>query len=364
MIGERTLWLSDSNTIEVIDQRKLPFEFSTQLLQISDDVAWAIREMVVRGAPLIGATAAFGVYFALNESPKNSNPENYFKNQCQILLDSRPTAINLAWAVRQIIQVVDEIKDWTLKASKALEMAQRIVEDDVATCKSIGDHGLSIIENLSAQKKGTLNILTHCNAGRLGCIEWGTATAPLYLAQEKGIDIHVWVDETRPRNQGGLTAWELGQKNIPLTYIVDNTGGYLMQNQMVDMVIVGTDRVTRNGDVANKIGTYLKALAAYDNQIPFYVACPSSSIDWTIKDGLTQIPIETRSSEEVDTIQGLNAHQELTKVKITPPNVRSSNYGFDITPARLVKGLITERGICNPIETDMLRLFPEYKNTI
>ena len=363
----RTLWLNDdqSQTIQVIDQRQLPHRFIVQDLRTVDQVEEAIRTMVVRGAPLIGATAAYGMFFACLESAQSNEPNVYFEAAVQKLSNSRPTAVNLFWAINRQLEVIAKADSWEDKAKLAFENAHQIVEDDVDTCFQIGKHGLPIIEKLSENKNGeVVNILTHCNAGMLGCIEWGTATSPIYQAHNQGLKVHVWVDETRPRNQGAsLTAWELSQAGIPHTVIVDNAGGHLMQHGMVDMAIVGTDRTTRTGDVANKIGTYLKALAAADNNIPFYVALPSTTIDWSIRDGLKEIPIEERSQDEVKYIQGLH-NDQLQKVLLTPADSPASNYGFDVTPARLVTALITEKGVCEASEPGLLSLFPEKKEGI
>jgi methylthioribose-1-phosphate isomerase len=364
---KRTIWLkaNDNTTVQVIDQRRLPHELIVEDLKTVEQTVWAIKEMVVRGAPLIGATAAYGMYFACLEAAQAANPSQYFEKATHDLKDSRPTAINLFWAIERQLRAISEGKNWAEKAQIAFLTANAIVEEDVEVCRMIGVHGLPIIEQLSAQKNGeVVNILTHCNAGRLGCIEWGTISSPIYQAHQKGIKVHVWVDETRPRNQGSnLTAWELLQAGVPHTVIVDNTGGHLMQHDLVDMVIVGTDRTTRTGDVANKIGTYLKALAAKDNQIPFYVALPSTTIDWEIRNGLTEIPIEERNQDEVKYIYGWNENsQKLEKVLLTPRESPACNYGFDVTPARLVTGgLITERGICEANEAGLLGLFPEKK---
>ncbi len=359
----RTLWPKPNTeaTIQVIDQRQLPHQFIVKDLSTVAEVYDAIREMIVRGAPLIGATAAYGVYFACLEAQKATNAHTNFEENIQKLRDSRPTAVNLFWAINRQLKAIEQATDWTKKAQLALESAHEIVEEDVEICRNIGVQGLPIIENIFETKKETVNILTHCNAGMLGCIEWGTATSPIYQAHQKGIPIHVWVDETRPRNQGAsLTAWELSRAGVPHTVITDNTGGHLMQHGLVDMAIVGTDRTTRQGDVANKIGTYLKALAAKDNGVPFYVALPSTTIDWEINDGLKEIPIEERTETEVTFISGWSVEQEkMLKVRLTPPNSPAANYGFDVTPARLVTALITERGICKASEEGMLGLFPE-----
>lgn len=360
----RTIWLkaNDEKTVQVIDQRYLPHQIIVVDLKTTDEVVQAIKEMIVRGAPLIGATAGFGVYFACLEAQKAENPIHYLEQAFERLKNSRPTAVNLFWALERQKKAIAETNNLEEKVKIAFQTALQIVEDDVEVCRMIGVHGLPIIEQLSEAKNGeTVNILTHCNAGRLGCIEWGTVTSPIYQAHQKGIKVHVWVDETRPRNQGSnLTAWELLQAGVPHTVIVDNAGGHLMQHGFVDMVIVGTDRTTRQGDVANKIGTYLKALAAKDNQIPFYVALPSTTIDWEIRDGLKEIPIEERSQDEVKYIFGWDG-EKLQKVLLTPAESSASNYGFDVTPAHLIKALVTERGICAANEEGMLSLFPERK---
>jgi methylthioribose-1-phosphate isomerase len=316
--------------------------------------------MTVRGAPLIGATAAYGVYLAVREMIDNQLDGSFLDQAFSELRASRPTAVNLFWALDKMRDALDQASDFI---STALETANQIVEEDIETCRMIGVHGLPLIEKIANLKNGKpVNILTHCNAGMLGCIQWGTITSPIYQAKLKGIDVHVWVDETRPRNQGSnLTAYELTRHNIPHTLIVDNAGGHLMQHGMVDLVIVGTDRTTRNGDVANKIGTYLKALAAFDNQIPFYVALPSTTLDMNIRDGLTEIPIEERDQNEVKYITGKRSDGQIDSVLICPETTSASNYGFDVTPAKYVTGLITERGICPANEDGILSLFPEYK---
>ena len=353
-----TIWVKegDDSIVQTIDQRVLPHQFEIVDLKTCDETVTAIKDMIVRGAPLIGVTAAYGMYLAA------LGYEN-LQEAAEKLNASRPTAVNLAWAVNEQLKAVEGLSDSGEVIAKLLENAHRIKTGDIVISRKIGEHGLSLIEEMSQNKKGeTVNILTHCNAGWLATIDWGTATSPIYHAFEKGIKVHVWVDETRPRNQGAnLTAFELNQHEIPHTVISDNTGGHLMQHGMVDMAIVGTDRTTIQGDVANKIGTYLKALAAYDNNIPFYVALPSTTIDWNIKDGLKEIPIETRSENEVKYIQGKAENGELTKVLLTPESSNALNYGFDVTPARLVTGLITERGICNANEEGIFQLFPEKK---
>ena len=359
----RTIWLKDRTTVEVIDQRLLPHQFVTVELKTCADTVAAIQKMIVRGAPLIGASASYGVYLALLEIQNGTQSPDYIHQAFKDLANSRPTAVNLFWALDRMKTAVFSTNELEDQIINAFNEANQIVEDDVETCRMIGVHGLPLIEAIWEKNgKQTVNILTHCNAGMLGCVEWGTITSPIYQAKQKGIDVHVWVDETRPRNQGAnLTAFELTKHHIPHTLIVDNTGGHLMQHGMVDMVIVGTDRTTRQGDVANKIGTYLKALAAKDNNVPFYVALPSTTLDWTINDGLKEIPIEERDQNEVKTVFGKTASGELTSVLICPETTKAANYGFDVTPARLVTGLITERGVCEASETGLLSLFPEQR---
>lgn len=360
MSNFRTIWTTADNYVEVIDQRKLPHEFITVKLTSYKEAEIAIKNMTVRGAPLIGATAAYGVYLAVREMLENQLDGSFLDEAFIALRNSRPTAVNLFWALDKMQKALDESDDFL---TTAWEAAGKIVEEDVETCRLIGVHGLPIIEALSASKKGdVVNILTHCNAGMLGCIEWGTITSPIYQAKEKGIKVHVWVDETRPRNQGAnLTAYELTRHGIDHTLVVDNTGGHLMQHGMVDMVIVGTDRTTRNGDVANKIGTYLKALAAKDNGIPFYVALPSTTLDMSIRDGLKEIPIEERDQNEVKYVHGKRQSDgQIDAVLICPETTPASNYGFDVTPSRLVTALITERGVCEASEQGITFLFPEF----
>ncbi len=357
----RPIWLDkDLKTVKVIDQRMLPHEFIVADLTTVDHNIQAIKEMYVRGAPLIGVTAAYGVYLATLNAPDNNISDEYIKKECNRIKAVRPTAVNLAWGVDRVLTEIKKTKNNEDKITTARIEAQNIEEEEAENCRKIGEYGLSLINNISSSKNGkTVNILTHCNAGWLACIEYGTATAPMYTAFDNGIDIHVWVDETRPLNQGSrLTAWELGKHGIKHTVITDNAGGHLMQHGMVDIVIVGTDRTTYTGDVANKIGTYLKALAAQDNNIPFYVALPSSTFDWTFRDGIKEIPIEERDPDEVRYVQGMN--QGVTKNVLVPPkNSPAANFAFDVTPARLVTGFITERGICKADEKDILRLFPE-----
>jgi methylthioribose-1-phosphate isomerase len=361
----QSIWLdeSDPSIVKVIDQQKLPFIFETKELRSVDDVFCAIEEMTVRGAPLIGATAAFGIYLSTLEINSQTNIPDHLSNAARYLISCRPTAVNLSWAVNYVLEKLN--KDHSAKplSEKALLAALEICEKEKENCRQIGNYGFELIETISKKKNGeTVNILTHCNAGWLACIDYGTATAPIYLAHEKGIPVHVWVDETRPRNQGAkLTAWELGQNSVPYTLITDNAGGYLMQQKMVDIVIVGSDRTTRTGDVANKIGTYLKALAAYDNKIPFYSALPSTSIDFGISNGQREIEIEERDALEVTNITGF-ADGKIQSVRICPDDTKAVNYGFDITPARLITGLITEKGICKATETGIKEMFSDKFN--
>ncbi|MBN2212679.1 MAG: S-methyl-5-thioribose-1-phosphate isomerase [Bacteroidales bacterium] len=361
-IHYETIWLKpgDNSVVQVIDQRYLPFKFIIADLITAEDVFLSIKNMQVRGAPLIGATAAMGLYLALLECKENDNPDTILDEKALYLLSSRPTAINLAHAVNKVFQNVKMVKELDDKIKVARETALDIINQEKDSSLNIGRYGLPLIERLSVANKGKpVNILTHCNAGWLACIDYGTATAPIYMAHDSGIDIHVWVDETRPRNQGSkLTAWELQQHGVPCTIITDNAGGHLMQHGLVDMVMVGCDRLSLNGDAANKIGTYLKALAADDNNIPFYVAVPSSSIDWSISDGLTEIPIEERDENEIRFIQGIRNGQ-LEELLIADTSSKITNYAFDVTPARLIAGLITEKGICKPEKNSILELFPE-----
>lgn len=360
----RPIWLSqDLKVVKVIDQRLLPHRFVVADLKNVDDVIKAIKETYVRGAPLIGVTAAYGVYLAALNAKDKPISNDFLIKECKRIKSGRPTAINLAWAVDKVLHETLKPETSSEKIKAALNEAERIVETEVENCRKIGENGLNLIAEIS-RKKGnqTVNILTHCNAGWLACVEYGTATAPIYAAFEKGIDIHVWVDETRPLNQGSrLTAWELGKHGVKHTVIVDNAGGHLMQHGMVDIVIVGSDRTTRIGDVANKIGTYLKALAAMDNNIPFYVALPSSTFDWDLKDGLKEIPIEMRDPDEIRYVQGFD-QGAIKSVLIPPESSHAANFAFDVTPARLVTGFITENGICRATEQDIMRLFPESKS--
>jgi methylthioribose-1-phosphate isomerase len=360
----RTIWPDedDPRIVKIIDQRSLPHHFVIEELATPDDFIAAIRDMHVRGAGLIGATAAYGMYCAALHAPENLG-EDYLQESADRLLATRPTAQNLSWAVRRQLAACRNVPDRAARIRKAFKTAGRIADEDAECCRRIGEHGLELIRNISRQKKGEpVNILTHCNAGWLAFVDYGSATAPIYEAHRENIPVHVWVDETRPWNQGAkLTAWELLQEGVAHTLIADNTGGHLMQHGMVDLVVVGSDRTTRTGDVANKIGTYLKALAAKDNDIPFYVALPSSSIDWELRDGLREIPIEIRSGDEIKYIAGLNDNSEPTTVLCGLAETPASNYAFDVTPARLVSGIITERGIAAASEESLLKLFPEYR---
>ncbi|MEJ2434964.1 MAG: S-methyl-5-thioribose-1-phosphate isomerase [Pseudolabrys sp.] len=353
----RTIWLeTDGESVGIIDQTLLPHRFVIARLETLDDAARAIKTMQVRGAPLIGATAAYGVWLALRQDTSDDALERAYAT----LKATRPTAINLKWALDEMIAAVRN-RPRGERLAATLARAGEIAEEDVAINQAIGRHGLKLIEDIAAKKKGErVNVLTHCNAGWLATVDWGTATAPIYMAHGKGLPVHVFADETRPRNQGAsLTAWELGKHGVPHTVIPDNTGGHLMQHGLVDIVIVGTDRTTAQGDVCNKIGTYLKALAAVDNNVPFYVALPSPTIDFTVSDGIEEIPIEQRSGEEVATISGKTADGRIETVQIVPDGSAVANYAFDVTPARLVTGLITERGILQADREALAQAFPE-----
>ena len=347
----RTIWF-ENNIVKIIDQTKLPHQFIIKDLKTVKDSINAIKTMEVRGAPLIGATAAYGLVLSILEK----NDQSFLKKSSEDLIASRPTAINLKWAVDRMMKKLSGINsNEVLKI--ALEEAKVIVEEDVTFCKNIGVNGLKIIEEIANKKKDTVNILTHCNAGWLATIDWGTATSPIYHAHQKGIKVHVWADETRPRNQGAnLTSYELNEEGIPNTIITDNAGGILMQRGQVDMCIVGTDRTLSNGDVCNKIGTYLKALAAKDNNVPFYVALPSSTIDWKIKD-FKKIPIEERNPEELSHVEGIDENKAVKKIRIYPEKSKALNLAFDITPAKYVTSLITEKGICEASEKGLKGLF-------
>jgi methylthioribose-1-phosphate isomerase len=365
----RTIWLHQSNptTVQIIDQRQLPYHFVIEDLTTVEEVAQAIKDMHVRGAGLIGATAGFGMYLAALAASRSSRPVFMadLKAAGDRLQATRPTAVNLEWAVKRQLAAIEQAEpDIEAMIETALQTAQAIADEDAEYCRRLGEHGQAIIKEISAQKGGEpVNVLTHCNAGWLAFVDYGSATAPIYAAYDGGIAVHVWVDETRPRNQGArLTAWELGQHGVAHTVIADNVGGHLMQHGLVDLVVVGTDRTLYTGDVANKIGTYLKALAAHDNGVPFYVALPSSSFDWKKRDGLREIPIEQRGGGEVKYIEGLY-HDEVVPVLLTPADSPAANYAFDVTPARLVTGLMTERGICPATEEGILGLFPEKRKT-
>jgi len=347
----RTIWY-ENKVVKIIDQTKLPHQFIIKDLNSAKDAINAIKIMEVRGAPLIGATAAYGIVLAIQE---NNNKE-FINKSADELIKSRPTAINLKWAVDRMMKKLSNINS-DLILDIALKEAKEICDEDEKFCENIGINGLEIIEKIYNKKKNTVNILTHCNAGWLATINWGTATSPIYQAHKKGIPVHIWVDETRPRNQGAnLTSYELNEEEIPNTIIADNTGGILMQRGDVDMCIVGTDRTLSNGDVCNKIGTYLKALAAYDNKVPFYVALPSSTIDWNIKDA-KEIPIEERDSKELSNIDGVNSRGEIENFLIYPEKSKSMNLAFDITPAKYVTKLITEKGVCDASTEGLKNLF-------
>ena len=357
----RTIWPGeDGGSVEIIDQTKLPHRFETVTLRTEEDAARAILTMQVRGAPLIGATAAYGLALALLRDASDA----HLADAIDLLARQRPTAVNLRWALEEMRRAVSSVPQ-NARAAAAFAKAAAIADDDVETCRRIGAHGLALIRAIAETKPtGTpVNILTHCNAGWLACVDWGPAAAPIYQAHDAGIPVHVWVDETRPRNQGAaLTAYELGRHGVPHTLIVDNAGGHLMQHGKVDLCIVGTDRVAANGDVANKIGTYLKALAAHDNAVPFYVALPYSTIDWTLASG-RDIPIEERSADEVLMLQGQLTDGSVTSVAIAAPGSPAANPAFDVTPQRLVTGFITERGIAPADRNGLLALYPERRES-
>ena len=358
----RTIWLNDDQwSVAIIDQTQLPHRFTTMTLETCTQAAHAIKSMQVRGAPLIGATAAYGVCLALREDPSDTN----LARSLAFLAEQRPTAINLRWALEEMRLALAPLAP-AKRLPAAYARARELCDEDVETCRMIGVHGLELIRKIAGAKKPgeTVNILTHCNAGWIACVDWGTATSPIYQAHDAGIKVHVWVDETRPRNQGAsLTAFELGAHGVPHTIIVDNAGGHYMQSGRVDLCIVGTDRVTTRGDVANKIGTYLKALAAHDNNVPFYVALPHSTIDWTLDDGFA-IPIEERSADEVLKMPGRLPDGSVVTVEIAAPGSPAANPGFDITPARLVTGFITERGIAAATTEGLRKLYPEKTSNI
>ncbi|MGN8549105.1 S-methyl-5-thioribose-1-phosphate isomerase [Bradyrhizobium sp. 13971] len=354
----RSIWLEpDGWSVGAIDQRRLPHEFIVAKLTTADEAGEAIRSMLVRGAPLIGATAAYGMALAMRADASDAALER----AGGMLLATRPTAVNLKWAVDEMQRALAPLAA-SARAEAAYARAREIADEDVEINREIGRHGLGLIETIAATKKPgeVVNVLTHCNAGWLATVDWGTATSPIYQAHDRGIPVHVWVDETRPRNQGAsLTAWELGHHGVPHTVIPDNTGGHLMQHRMVDLAIVGTDRVAANGDVCNKIGTYLKALAAHDNSVPFYVALPSPTIDFSIDDGVRQIPIEQRAAAEVTHLTGRTADGRIETVRVVPDGSSVANFGFDVTPARLVTGLITERGVLKPERAALASAFPK-----
>jgi methylthioribose-1-phosphate isomerase len=350
----RSVWV-DGDAVRIIDQTRLPHEFAAVTLATLADAATAIRDMQVRGAPLIGATAAYGIAIAMREGGSDAA----LARAVEVLIATRPTAVNLRWALEDMAAHLAPLAPAD-RAAAAMERAQAIAEEDVAINAAIGEHGLALIRAIAGRKTEPVQVLTHCNAGWLATVDWGTATAPIYKAHQAGIPLHVWVDETRPRNQGAhLTAWELAAHGIDHTLIVDNAGGHLMQRSQVDLVLVGTDRTTASGDVCNKIGTYLKALAAHDNGVPFYVALPSPTIDWRVCDGLSEIPIEERSPDEVSLVQGRLAGGTIGSVRISPPSTPAANPAFDVTPARLVTGLITERGVAPASAEGLASLFPE-----
>ncbi|MFA7601466.1 MAG: S-methyl-5-thioribose-1-phosphate isomerase [Novosphingobium sp.] len=350
----RSIWVEDG-TVRIIDQTRLPHEFVVRTLDTLDEAAVAIRDMQVRGAPLIGATAAYGIAIAMRADASDAG----LAGAVETLMATRPTAVNLRWALEDMAAHLREVAP-SARAEAAIARAAAIADEDVAINTAIGVHGLAPIRDIAARKRGPVNVLTHCNAGWLATVDWGTATSPIYQAHQAGIPLHVWVDETRPRNQGAhLTAWEMASHGIPHTLIVDNAGGHLMQQGAVDLVIVGTDRTTAHGDVCNKIGTYLKALAAHDNGVPFYVALPSPTIDWRVRDGLAEIPIEERSGDEVSLVQGKLIDGSITRLRISPEATPAANPAFDVTPARFVTGLITERGIAPASAAGLAALFPD-----
>jgi methylthioribose-1-phosphate isomerase len=349
----RTIWpVADAHAVDIIDQTCLPHAFAVRRLDSLADVALSIRTMQVRGAPLIGAAAAYGIALALRKNCDDAGLES----AAELLAATRPTAVNLRWAIERMLRILRPVVPGG-RADVAWREAAIICNEDVALNHAISQHGLELLRKLHEKKRAPINILTHCNAGWLATVDWGTALAPVYKAFDAGMPVHVWVDETRPRNQGAsLTAWELGQHGVPHTVIADNAGGHLMQHDRVDIVIVGADRVTATGDVCNKIGTYLKALAAFDNRVPFYAAVPSPTIDWNMFDGLGEIPIEERGADEVAWVQGRSEHGEIVRVNVLPDGTTAANPAFDVTPARLVTGIITERGVCRP--NQLRSLFP------
>jgi methylthioribose-1-phosphate isomerase len=357
-VAYRSIWVNEDGwSVDVIDQTRMPHLFEISNLKTLQDCCLAIQQMVVRGAPLIGATAAYGFYLAMRDNASDAAIENAYEK----LFETRPTAVNLRWALNQMRDCLTGLSIGD-RPRRAFERAGEIAEEDVEISKGMGRNGLELIKGIAANKKPgeVINILTHCNAGWLATVDWGTATAPIYMAHNAGIALHVWVDETRPRNQGAsLTAWELGKHGVPHSLIVDNLGGHLMQHGMVDLCIVGTDRTTRTGDVCNKVGTYLKALAAHDNNVPFYVCLPSTSIDWNIRDGIKDVPIEQRDGIEVSQVKGRLANGDVGHVTITPEGTETINYAFDVTPARLVSGLVTELAVVEASEAALVAAFPE-----
>ncbi len=352
----RTIWVAEDGwSVEIIDQTKLPHEFELAFLKTVEDAAHAIKVMQVRGAPLIGATAAYGVCLAMRVDPSDET----LKKSVEFLAEQRPTAINLRWALDEMLKVLEPLSP-SERVEAGYQKAGELCDQDVETNRMIGVHALELLKEISEKKNGeTINILTHCNAGWIACVDWGTATSPIYQAHDLGIKVHVWVDETRPRNQGAaLTAYELGAHGVPHTIITDNAGGHVMQHGLVDICFVGTDRTTANGDVCNKIGTYLKALSAQDNNVPFYVTLPYSTIDWTLHDGFS-IPIEERNADEILKITGRRADGSVETLDIAAPGSPAANFAFDVTPARLVTGLVTERGVCEASTEGLLSLYPE-----
>lgn len=359
----RTIWLkpSDESVVQIIDQVKLPWRFEIADLRTVNEVATAIRDMWVRGAGLIGATAGFGMYVAALEAEKTSDFREHLETSARLLIGTRPTAVNLAWAVNRQLAALRACASAAEAVTAARQIALTIADEDADACRNIGQHGRRLIREIADRKNSApVNVLTHCNAGWLAFVDYGSATAPIYAAHDSGIPVHVWVDETRPRNQGArLTAWELARHGVPHTVIADNTGGHLMQHGLVDLVLTGADRVTRCGDAANKIGTYLKALAARDNGVPFHVALPSSTLDWTLRDGVKEIPIEQRDAEEMTHMEGTDPAGRVVNARMIPESSPAANYAFDVTPARLVTGLITERGLCPATEEGLTELYPD-----
>ena len=355
----RSLWADESlGVVHIIDQTRLPHVFETATIASAEAMADAIRSMRVRGAPLIGVAAAFGIALAVARDPSDES----ISNVSTLLRTTRPTAVNLAWAIGRMRQRLAPVK-LSERLIIAWNEAQAIADEDVALCEAIGRNGLALLEREYAARKRPVNILTHCNAGWIATVDWGTVTAPIFMAHDRGVPIHVWVDETRPRNQGLLTAWELAGHGVPHTLVTDNAGGHLMQRGMVDLVLVGADRVTRRGDVCNKIGTYLKAVAARANHIPFYAAVPTPTIDWGIENAMSEIPIEERSEDEVRIVRGLDAEGRFAEVVIAPRSMKVANPAFDVTPAELVTALITEKGVVGATEKDLLKYWPRSRES-